>query len=175
MEKEKYLRKRVTAIRVEPYLAEYARKKFDIDPKTGGIKIPDTFDLYHCIWNRMEKPPQGLSATEDANLKIFLPCRRTGADGLPRKHPEYWNYLSATSVLEVEACLRQLFNFDFHQQMMDNEHRGRPRQQAEVVEWFLYQYGIDSITPAALLKNFQRYRQRISPRKPRKYQKVTRN
>ena len=37
-----------------------------------------------------------------------------------------------------------------------------------------YQYGIDSITPAALLKNFQRYRQRISPRKPRKYQKVTR-
>lgn len=174
MEKEKYFRKRVANIRVEPYLAEYARKKFEIDGKTGGIKIPDTFDLYHCIWNRMEKPPLGVSISDDGNLKIFLPCRRTGADGLPRKHPEYWNYLSPTSALEVEACLRQLFNFDFHQQMMDNEHRGRPRQQAEVVEWFLYKYGIDSITPAALLKNFQRYRQRISPRKPRKYQKVAR-
>lgn len=172
MEKERYHRKRVCSIRVEPYLAEYARKKFDVDPKSGGIKIPYTYDLYHCIWNRMEKPPIGAADVEGANLKIFLPCRRTGADGLPRKHPEYWNYLSPTSALEVETCLRQLFNFDFHQQMMDNEHLGRPRQQAEVVEWFLSRYGIRSLTSSALLKNFQRYRQRISPRKPRKYQKV---
>lgn len=174
MEKEKYIRKRVAQIRVEPYLAEYARRKFDIDGKTGGIKIPDTFDLYHCIWNRMEKPPIGAADVEDANLKIFLPCRRTGADGHPRKHPEYWNYLSPTSVQEVEKCLRQLFNFDFHQQMMDNENRGRPCQQVEVVDRFIYDYCLESITTAALLKNFQRYRQRLSPRKPRKYQKVSR-
>lgn len=180
MEKEKYSKKRIAVIWVEPYLAEYARKKFQIDPKSGGVKIPDTFDLYHCIWNRMQKPsPESVNGEDapqasDGNLRIFLPCRRSGAEGQPRKHPEYWNYLSPAAVIEIEKCLRQLFNFDFHQRMMDNENRGRPFQQVEVVDRFIYDYRLESVTTAALLKNFQRYRQRLSPRKPRKYQKVAR-
>lgn len=171
MEKEKYARKKTVAIRVEPYLAEYARKKFSISSKGGGVKIPYTYDLYHCIFNRMQKPPSGIVAPADGNLLICLPDSRQMTE---RKHPETWNYLSASAMADIEQALRQLFNYDFHQQMMDNERLGRPRQQIEVVEYFLSTYGIVSLTSSALLKNFQRYRQRISPRKKRKYQKVAR-
>lgn len=171
MEKEKYARKKTVAIRVEPYLAEYARKKFSISPKGGGIKIPYTYDLYHCIFNSMQKPPSGDVEPCEGNLLICLPDSRM----MPvRKHPETYCYLSASSMTDIEQALRQLFNFDFHQQMMDNERLGRPSQQIEVVESFLSTYGVESLTSSALLKNFQRYRQRISPRKKRKYQKVAR-
>lgn len=171
MEKEKYLRNRVASIRVEPYLAEYARKKFSIDPKTKAIRIPYTFELYHCIYNRMEKKPAGAVEVTDANLAICLPDSRV----MPvRKHPEYWNWLSLSATAEIESCLRNLFNYDFHTVMMANEVNGRPRQQRELVEGFISEYGLTQITSDALLKNFQRYRMRLSPRKKRKYQKVAR-
>jgi len=171
MEKKRRLQNRTVGIRVEPYLSEYAIRKFELDEKTHGIKIPDNYDLYICIWNRMERRPAGVTDTPGANLRIFLPCRRSGADGMPRKHPEYWNWLSPAAALEIEAQLRLLFNFDFHTRMMDNEAQGRPRQQREVVEDFIRDYRLESISSDALLKNFQRYRQRLSPRKKRKYQK----
>ncbi len=171
MEKEKYNQKKTVSILVEPYLAEYARKKFAISPNGGGIKIPYTYDLYHCIFNRMQKPPLGAVIAKGGNLLISLPDSRAMT---MRKPPQIWNYLSAEAMTDIEQCLRQLFNYDFHQQMIDNESQGRPRQQIEVVENFLRSYGIESLTPSALLKNFQRYRQRISPRKKRKYQKVAR-
>ena len=171
MERERYLKNRVASIRVEPYLAEYARKKFAVDPKSGGIKIPYTFELYHCIYNRMEKKPAGAVENPDVNLTINLPDSRMMA---VRKHPEYWNWLSLSAIAEIESCLRSLFNYDFHTVMMANEVMGRPRQQREIVDDFISEYRLTQITSDALLKNFQRYRMRLSPRKKRKYQKVAR-
>ena len=49
MEHQLYQKRRVAMIRVEPYLAAYARRKFETDPATGSIRIPDSFDLYHCV------------------------------------------------------------------------------------------------------------------------------
>ncbi len=171
MEKEIYLKKRVASIRVEPYLAEYARRKFDVDPKTGGIRIPYTFDLYHCVYNQMSKPPREAGEVAGANLRINLPDSRV----MPvRKHPEYWNWLSIAAATEIESCLRNMFNYDFHTVMMTNENLGRPRQQREIVDDFISEYCLTEISSDALLKNFQRYRMRLSPRKKRKYQKVTR-
>ena len=102
MEKEKYARKKTVAIRVEPYLAEYARKKFSISPKGGGIKIPYTYDLYHCIFNSMQKPPSGVVVPCEGNLLICLPDSRM----MPvRKHPETYCYLSASSMTDIEQAL----------------------------------------------------------------------
>ena len=63
------MKRRVCAIRVEPYLATYAKMKFDVDPKTGGIRIPDSFDLYHCVWQLMSRRPQVRARTT-----IILPA-----------------------------------------------------------------------------------------------------
>lgn len=53
MERKKRLSKRTASVRIEPYLAEYIQKKLEIEPETGGVKIPYTTDLYHVVWNCM--------------------------------------------------------------------------------------------------------------------------
>lgn len=186
MEKEKRTSKRTTAIRIEPYLAEYISKKFKIDEKTGGVKIPYTTDLYFVVWNLMAKPgshantcngrtskPGGRTddSRDSSNLRIFLPTRRSFIDGCPGKDPAYFNYLSPTSAKQIEKTIRMMFDFEFHRLMMENEEAGRPKKNQEVVSDFMHRYQLESITEDALLKNFYRYKQRLFPKKTRKYQK----
>lgn len=171
MEKEKRISKRSASIRIEPYLAEYIQKKLEIDPKTGGVKIPHTTDLYHVVWNLMAKPDSHSMIPEDANLKIFLPSRRSNMDGHPGKDPAYFNYLSMSAAKKIEDHVRLLFNFEFHRVMMENEEQGRPKRNQDVVYEFIRKYNLESISPDALLKNFYRYKQRLFPKVPRKYQK----
>ena len=158
MDPQQYMKRRVCAIRVEPYLAEYARRKFDIDPKTGGIRIPDSFDLYHCVWNLMERHPVNAEPPGDANLVIWLPARRN-TEGVAQKNPAYWNYLSPRSQHLVEKSLRRLFNWEFHHYCEDLISRGCKK--AEAVRSFisLYRLGIDS--EDALLKNLQRHERTV--------------
>lgn len=171
MEKKKWASKRVAGIRIEPYLSEYIQKKFEIDEKTGGIKIPYTTDLYHVVWNLMSKPPQSSLCSTDSNLKIFLPCRRSRVDELPGKDPAYYNYLSSSAAKKIEASIRLMFNFEFHRVMLENEELGRPRRNQDVAEDFLHRYGLTAISSESLLKNFYRFRSKLYPKKPRKYQK----
>lgn len=171
MEKEKWASKRVASIWIEPYLAEYISKKYKIDEKTGGVKIPYTTDLYYVVWNLMARPQEGQSVDSNANLKIFLPIRRHGQDNIPGKDPAYFNYLSQASAKKIESAIRLMFNFEFHRLMMENEEFGRPRRNQDVVDDFIRRYHLTAITSDALLKNFYRYRNRICPKKKRKYQK----
>ena len=208
MEKHKRQMKSVAAISVAPYLAEYAKKKFVLNRNNGGIIIPSRYDLYHCVWTLMQRPPQspkqpasgekshrssqfrceahtktptekkatvpgsfaaGQSPTIP-NLYISLPSRRPSSSlGSPWKDPAYYNYLSRESAHLIETELRRLFNFEFHRLMLQNEESGRKSKLADVVEDFISQYNLKSITPDALLKNYQRYRSMLRPKKPRTY------
>ena len=87
MERKKRLSKRTASVRIEPYLAEYIQKKLEIEPETGGVKIPYTTDLYHVVWNCMAKPDSHHDVMQDCNLKIYLPSRRSKMDGHPGKDP----------------------------------------------------------------------------------------
>lgn len=175
MEKEKWSLKRTVGIYIEPYLAEYVSNKYKNDPKTGGVKIPYTTDLYFVVWNLMAKhkhPSIAIEPDETAvNLRIHLPNRRHGADELPGKNPAYFNYLSPTSAKKIEMEVRLMFNFELHRLLMENEEFGRPRRNIDVVYDFMHTYRLKSITPDALLKNFYRYRNRIRPKKSRSYKK----
>ena len=159
MEKEKYQRMRVASIRVEPYLAAYARKKFEIDGKTGGIKIPDTFDLYHCVWQVMSRRPKAVQPSGDGNLTIWLPCRRA-VEGVPGKHPEHWNYISSRGAHLIEKQLRRLFNWEFHHYCEDQVAQGV--QKVDAVRGFIRYYGLGLDCEDALLKNLQRHERAIS-------------
>jgi hypothetical protein len=90
MERKKRLSKRTASVRIEPYLAEYIQKKLEIEPETGGVKIPYTTDLYHVVWNCMAKPDSHHDVMQDCNLKIYLPSRRSKMDGHPGKDPPYF-------------------------------------------------------------------------------------
>ena len=157
MEHQQYQKKRVAQICIKPYLATYAKKKFEIDPKTGGIKIPDSFDLYHCIWQLMERQPrhQADGSEQKVNLTIWLPFRRT----TPSKHPEYWNYIPPRKHWIIEKALRQLFNWEFHHYVEGLITKGTAK--VDAVRSFIRYYGLGLDCEDALLKNMQRYERSI--------------
>lgn len=158
MENEQYHKRRVCAIRVAPYLAKYARQKFDVDSKTGGIRIPDSFDLYHCVWQLMERRPADAVEPEGANLVIWLPARR-GSEGGGQKNPAFWNYLSPRSAWMIEKSLRRLFNWEFHHYCDELVSRGTTKREA--VSRFISLYGLGIDSEDALLKNLQRHEHAI--------------
>lgn len=165
MEHQQYMKRRVAAIRVEPYLATYARKKFDVDPKTGGIKIPDTFDLYHCVWHAMRKWPRerwhvGVSRPVDApegNLLILLPNRRE--EGGVRKDPRYWNFISHRHARLINHELKRLFDWELHHWYFQQLEHGATK--VDAVRSFIRYYGLSLDSEDALLKNLQRYKRTI--------------
>jgi hypothetical protein len=176
MERKKRASKKICSIEITPHLAEYARKKYHASSADGSIRIPSTSDLYHCVWHHMQRPPSvpvpEASASGQSSpgiLLISLPSRRPSSTDGPWKDPAYFNYLSSEAARSIEACLRREFNFEFHRAMMENEERGRPRRNIDVVDDFMRQYRLESITSDALLKNYYRYRDLVRPKQRRRY------
>ena len=166
MEKEDCLKQKTASISVEPYLATYARKKFNIDPKTGGIKIPDKFNLYHAVWHAMAKWPLerwyiGVKRRVDnpqGNLLIHLPdCREGGV----RKNPLYWNYISPRSARVINRELKRLFDWEFHHyvEILLEYHPDITKKEA--IARFAKKYALGIDTEDALLKNFQRHEKAV--------------
>lgn len=172
MEKEKWVRKRAVAIRIEPYLAEYISSKYETDAVTGGIKIPCSTDLYFCVWEQMSRQRSNQSDVADGNLRIHLPFRKSGS---PWKDPAYYNYLSLTASKEIESQIRRMFNFELHRVLLENEEFGRERRNLDVIYDFIRAYQLKSISSDALLKNYYRFRNRLRPKKVRKYKKTPHN
>lgn len=169
-------------IRIEPYLAEYARSIFATRVSDGGVRMPSHSGLYHMVYDLLEKRRRDQPPAE-GNLCLTLPCRRiadgTPSDGdddcQPLKNPHYYNYLSPQSCRRVENYLRMRFNLEFHEVMMENEEQGRPQRHIEAVRQFLRRHRLTAISEDALLKNFRRFRHRVYPKKVRTYTKSVRN
>ena len=169
--KEKFSEIRIAHIRITPYLAEYARNLYNAGRSDGAIKIPYTSDLYHLVYELMDRRRADHVDVADTNLSIILPSRRECYGDCVLKNPRYYNHLSIRSSRYIEDWLRRCFNFEFHELMMRNEERGRPQRQLDVVSWFMKSHGIKSISEDALLMNFKRFRRRIQPNFVRKYEK----
>lgn len=152
--------RRTCRISVPDYLARYARYKFDMDSQTGGIRIPDSFDLYDCVWKAMAKWPvehtwlglQRRADAPDGNLLIHLPCRRKPVNGL-RKNPCYWNYISPRAAYIIICELRKLFNKDLYD-YVDSKTNNVTRVAA--VRQFCHDRDLGIDAEDALLKNLQR-------------------
>ena len=58
------------SLAVADHLAEYARRRFRLDRRTGAIIIPRNFDLWHCLWHVMQKAPRGGRVAKGGNLLV---------------------------------------------------------------------------------------------------------
>lgn len=175
MQKEKRVRKKVAGIRIEPYLAQYIKIKYTSDPVNGGVRIPPSTDLYHCVWENMSRSRADSFTPCDANLFISLPARRT-LDDQSWKDPAYFNHLSVAAARHIERCIRRLFRYELHRVLMENEESGRKVTTQQMVHDFIIRYRLqDLITDDALIKNFQRFKQKIHRKTPRKYEKTKKN
>lgn len=170
MQREKRYQKKVAHVKIEPYLAEYINAKYCHDPNTGGLRIPCTTDLYHCVWENMSRRRSNQPELIDGNVLISLPCR-SREEGQTWKDPAYYNYLSPRGSHEVESCIRRMFNFELHRALLENEEFGKERRDLDVIYDFMRTYRLKSITEDALLKNYYRYRNRLRQKRARKYRK----
>lgn len=159
----------VTKITITAYLAEYLFGKFN-NGEANAVHFPEDSDVYHVIWQLMMKRPSSTSPVDEGNLPIFLPNRREGKD------PRVYNYLSPRSAQIIEKHIRRMFNEELHTQLIDNRERGRLFLDIEVVHQLLCNYGIESVSEDALLKNFYRWRENIRKMRTRRnYKKKLNN
>lgn len=155
-----------TKITITPYLAEYLIAKYN-NWSESPITIPDNTDLYHLLWQLMARRPIEASAIDQGNLVINLPKRRLGKD------PMYFNYLSPHSCTIIQRMVKRMFDLELHEVMTANIRNGRPYRDIDVVYRFMQDYGLESISEDALIKNYYRYKDGL--RKKRVRQKQTRN
>lgn len=158
-----------TCIKIEPYLAEYLRGKFN-NGADEPFRIPDNTDLYHIIWTLMSRRRCDQSPVDQGNLTFILPERRVGKD------PQVYNYLSPRSAKIIELEIRRMFNRELHVVMDENDQSGHELNNIDIVHNLLCSYCIESISEDALLKNFYRWRENLRKRKHRReYKKKLKN
>ena len=150
-----------TKISIKRHLAEWLIAKY-FDQAKGCIVIPDRLDLYHSIWDLMEKRPENCSRDE-GNIILGLPDRRIGKD------PEFYNYLGKRSVEIIQKRIEIMFFAEFRA-MMDENKQKLGWTYLHTTYQFINKYSIEGITPDALYKDFYRWRKTVAGR-----MKITRN
>lgn len=154
-------------IQIEPYVAEYITGKY-YDTDLGAVRFPSSSDIYVTIYDLMERRPK--SAGLDAgNLTFCLPDRRA-ANEKGGKSPETYNWFSGDSVKILERRMRVMMWAELHDTLDENKHL-RGIQFVESIYIFMRRYDLHSITEDALLKNYQRWRDKQRRSIKRGYQK----
>lgn len=153
-------------ITVEPHLAEYVRGKF-YDVEAGAVRFPASRDIYVLICDLLQRRPAD-HPVDSGNLEFCLPERRAGKD------PLYYNYLSKRSQKIINDKLRIMMWAELHDEMDENKHL-RGIRFNETVFTFMRRYDIESISEDALLKNYQRWRQKTRRKQKRAYTRKSSN
>lgn len=142
-----------TKITIKPHLAEYCIGLFN-NHEEAPVRFPDTTDLYHLIFDLLERRPVNVSFEDQGNLEIILPERSVG------KRTSSFNYLGQRSAKMIGKKLEHIFWMDVHDTITEEKHiEGNTNIKAVVI--FIRKYGISSITEDALLKNYYRWKEQI--------------
>ena len=136
---------------VKDYLKEYISVKYG-DCPNYPVRFPDSTDVYHLIWDLLEKRPLSVQ-TDKGNLEIILPVRYGS------KNPAYYNYLGVRSQEKIARKLQILFWTDFREYIGYQRHYHGASYLHSTFE-FIKCYGIRSISEDALLKNYYRWRKK---------------
>lgn len=155
----------LTKINIDPAVAEYVRGRY-FDAGIGAVHFPPGSDIYILLYDLVQRRPAD-HFVDAGNLEFCLPDRRAG------KSPETYNYFSARSAKIIGDKLRTAMWADLHDYMDEQKHR-YGLQLKDSAYAFLVRYGITSITEDALLKHYQRWRDKMRRRAKRKYSKKNR-
>lgn len=152
-------------IEVVPYVAEYIIGKY-FDEEAGCVHFPPGLDLYILLYDLLEKRPADVGF-DKGNLEFALPVRRAEAGG-KGKNPETYNYLSKRSAKMLGDKMHVMLWAELHDFMDENKHvHGILFKDS--AHQFLRKYEIDSISEDAVLKNYQRWRNKLRRRYKRGY------
>ncbi|MBE6305688.1 MAG: hypothetical protein E7082_07240 [Bacteroidales bacterium] len=152
-------------IQVDAHIAEYIKGKY-FDNEIGVVRFPSTLDIYVLIYDLLQKRPVNCPI-ESGNLEFMLPDRRD-ANLAGGKSPEQFNYLSQRAAKRLGDKMRVMMWAELHDLMDENKHIKGIQFKDSVFE-FMCRYGIESISEDALLKNYQRWRDKLRRTSKRRY------
>lgn len=152
-------------MQIAPHLAEYIRGKF-YDPELGCVRFPPGMDIYILIYDLLQRRPKD-APIDSGNLEFALPDRRE-ANHAGGKDPLTYNYLSARSQKRLRDKMELMMWAEVHDFMDENKHAEGITFKDSANE-FICKYMIESISDDALLKHYQRWRDKTRRRYKRNY------
>lgn len=148
-----------TKIQIKPHLAEYVVGKYgDCDSRL--VRFPDTLDVYHTIWDLLQKRPVNCRV-DCGNVEIYLPDRREG------KKPQTYNFIGHRAERIIERKIETMLHAELHDELDEQRHR-YGLEYLNIIFIFMQRYSIDSISEDALLKNYYRWRKALRRKKQRR-------
>lgn len=154
-----------TKIVVPPHIREYLIGRY-CSFQEMPIRFPDTQDIYHAIYDLLEKRPANIPI-DKGNIEIHLPERSCG------KSPEVYNYLGTRSQLIIVRKLELIMWAEAHDYLDTEKHRHGINYIISI-HAFMNKYGITTLSEDAFLKNYYRWRAKVRQKEKRKYiRKIT--
>ena len=146
----------VTArIEVPAAVGEYIRGKYG--DEQGVVRFPYELDIYHLLLDLTRRRPDS-AGVDCGNLEIALPdpreCRRAGG-----KNPATFNYINPQGARILADRMTAMMWAEVHD-FFDEQKHIYGMQFKESAFLFLCRYGIESLSEDALLKHYQRWRQK---------------
>lgn len=145
-----------TKINLPTHLSEYLKGKFGTSDNI--IRLPANSSLYHIVYELLQRRPVN-HPIDQGNTEIHLPSPR--ASHLPNGKPvEYFNYISKRDTAVLIKAINTMLKAEAHEYFDENKHV-KGIDYIESAYAFLLKYGIEHLTPEALLKDYQRWRAKI--------------
>ena len=155
-----------TKIQVEPYLAQWLTAKY-YDGKVGTVRFPPHTDIYEKIYDVMTVRPAGVSPRDTGNLEFALPDKRDGNFSFG-KNPERYNYISLQGARILGKRFKAMFWAEVHEVMDENKHLHGIDYQ-DTAYMLVRRYDLKDISDEGLLKNYQRWKDKMRRKKKRDY------
>lgn len=154
-------------IDIDPAVAEYIRGRY-WDSELGAVRFPPSSDIYVKLYDLLQRRPAD-NPVDAGNLEIALPDRRE-ANYAGGKDPQTYNYISHRGAKILERKFKLYMWAELHE-YMDEEKHFHGVQYKDSVFVFMKRYSIESITEDALLKNYQRWRDKMRRSQKRGYRR----
>ncbi len=152
-----------TKISIRQHIAEFCYGKFS-GCSSDPVAFPDSLDIYHTVWDLLQKRPANVSPNDTGNLEIVVPLSRKQDEFGKRKNPVTYNYLSARAAFILDRKIEIMMLAELHDLLDENKHV-HCIEYSETVYQFMAKYGIVSITEDALIKNYYRWRNNLRRKK----------
>lgn len=145
-----------TKIDLPKHLSEYLKGKFGT--KEQVVCLPVNSSLYFIVYELLQRRPSDVPI-DRGNTEIRLPSPRM-AHQTAGKPVESFNYISKKGTAQLAKSINTMMKTEAHEFFDENKHV-KGIDYIDSAYAFLMKYGIENLTPEALLKDYQRWRIKI--------------
>lgn len=154
------IRRMTTKVELPKHLSEYLIGKFA--DENNVVNLPCWSSLYFLFYELLQRRPADCPV-DFGNTEIRLPSPRFAhkANGKP---VEIFNYISRRGAALLVKSINTMMKVEAHELFDENKHV-KGIDYIDSAYAFLEKYHIENLTVEALLKDYQRWREKIGRKK----------